>query len=220
MACGTDRAGVIGRACRPGMLRLAEWIMGEFGAGSLGCFNPKSKAGGIPSLHADGRGFDAAFDGHTREGWDAGWRCFTWCIDNADRIGLQEILFGGYLWSCQNRHLGIRGPGIQQPEHMNHVHIGVTYHTADNFQLSWVNKEPEKPKPPAQIKRSDRMLLARNKAKRNVLIICEVPGVSAGVMKPIGDHAYLNMARAGVSHVEDLEDLEILEVAQYMGVKF
>lgn len=213
MPCGTDRAGVVGRGCRAGMLRFQVFAQREFGAGTLGCFNPASKAGGLPSLHADGRAFDAAFDGHTREGWDAGWRLFTWCIDHADEIGLQEILFGGYLWSCLNRHLGIRGPGIQQPEHMNHVHIGLTYDAANNFDESWVRPAPAPPKPPAPTGRACLMLLIRDTD-------LNMSAITPGHIEPCTGTAYVAMAKAGVPHLEDVQPLLAVAIAQAWGVKF
>lgn len=127
------------------MARLAEWVRGAFGVGSLGCFNPASMAGGVLSLHADGRAEDAAVD--ARREFDKGWRLFTWLIAHADQIKLQEALYAGYLWSCKNRHLGIRGPGIQQAAHMNHVHYGVNYWCADNFSLDWLDVGPPAPAP-------------------------------------------------------------------------
>lgn len=140
--CGNDPAGAVGTKCRPGMRRLANYVMREFGTGDLGCFNPASRAGGVPSLHADGRAFDAALNAHDPAQRGRGDRLMRWLVDNADRIQLQEMLWRGYVWSCRNRHLGIRFTGIQQAAHENHVHFGVSYFCADNFTEDWLGAAP------------------------------------------------------------------------------
>lgn len=137
MACATDTAGVIGRGCRPGMAELARYMRERWSAGSLGCFNPGSLAGGAPSLHADGRAEDVALNANDAAQRARGDDLMNWLVRNADRLGVQEILWRGFIWSCRRRSEGIRF-GVQQAAHMNHVHVGVGYHTANNFDRSWL----------------------------------------------------------------------------------
>lgn len=140
---GYDPAGGRSTGCRPGMSNEADFFMRKFQGGSLGCYNPASTlSGGTPSLHADGRAFDLAlnaFDDIQRANGDA---CVFYLIVNHEAFGVQEILWRGFLWSYQNRHLGLRGPGIQQAAHSNHVHIGIDRHTADTWTEAALPGEP------------------------------------------------------------------------------
>lgn len=123
---------------------MANWLQDRFNGGSLGCFNPASVlSGGTPSLHADGRAFDLAlnaFDDVQRQSGDA---AVFYMIVNHEIMGTQELLWRGYLWSYQRRAEGLRGPGIQQSAHSNHVHIGIDRATADSWTTDRVPQQEE-----------------------------------------------------------------------------
>jgi len=134
---GYDPSGVIGTGPRPGTTRFSQYVMDRWGTGTYGIFNPASVAGGGPSLHADGRAFDAALNANDPAQLARGDHLMHWAIANHEKIGLQEILWRGYLWSYQKRHLGLRF-GYAQAAHMNHVHLGQDYNAANNWTTAWL----------------------------------------------------------------------------------
>jgi len=125
-----------GSGCMPGCKRMFEWFQRTYDAGSLGCYNPASLGG--KSLHAEGRAMDIALDArdpHDRERGDA---IFAIVMAHPQVFGAQEMLWRGYLWSWQRRGEGKRGPGIQQADHMNHVHLGIDVDAAKNWTEDWL----------------------------------------------------------------------------------
>jgi hypothetical protein len=133
------------------MTRMFVWFREEFDAGSLGCYNPASLGG--RSLHAEGRGIDIALNAHDPAQRARGDAIFDLVMAHPDWFGAQEMLWRGFLWSWINRHLGKRGPGIQQRDHENHVHLGVDVNAALHWQPSWVQNRPSADPVPEKKKR-------------------------------------------------------------------
>lgn len=127
-----------GSGCMPGCARQFAWWQEVYDTGSLGCYNPASVAGGGPSLHAEGRAMDIALNANDPAERARGDAIFDRVMANPDQFGAQEMLFRGYLWSYGRQDEGKRGPGIQQDEHMNHVHLGIDVNAAKNWDPSWV----------------------------------------------------------------------------------
>ncbi len=125
-----------GSGCMPGMKRQFDWWMNEYDAGTLGCYNPASLQG--RSLHAEGRAIDIALNAHDPDQRLRGDRIFDLVMTHPDWFGAQEMLWRGYIWSWQRRGEGKRGPGIQQADHMNHVHLGIDVYAAKNWTREWV----------------------------------------------------------------------------------
>lgn len=138
---GYTASGNIHTGARPGMVRMADWLMARYQGGSLGIYNPASKAGGGPSLHADGRAFDLALNVNDSGERARGDAAMHYLVDHADAFGLQELLWRGHIWSYQRRAEGIRF-GTQQAEHMNHVHIGIDRPTADTWTATRAPADP------------------------------------------------------------------------------
>jgi hypothetical protein len=148
---GYTPGGNVHNGCRAGMVRLRAWARREFGDGQardLGCFNPASVAGGLPSLHADGRADDFAWDYNNAGERAAGYRFLTYAVTHADELGLQEILFGPWIWSYNRRGEGIRDDSSQAASHQNHVHWGVDRPTADTWTEDRLGASPEPEVPP------------------------------------------------------------------------
>lgn len=143
---GFDPVSGIGTGCWPGMKRLSAYLFDKFGGWDLGCYNPRSMAGGGPSLHAEGRAQDFAFNANDPDEMAAGDALFHWAIEHADEIGLQEILWRGFIWYYPRRAEGIRFP-VQQADHMSHVHLGVDKNAGMNWEPSWVHDAPPAPLP-------------------------------------------------------------------------
>lgn len=124
--------------CQDGTRRLFDYVQSKFQTGSFGCYNPDSRvpSGGM-SLHAEGRAFDAALNAYDATEMGRGDTLLHWAVDNFQRVGLQEILWRGFIWSFQRQGDGIRS-GVQQAAHMNHVHFGVDWDAAKNWQVNWV----------------------------------------------------------------------------------
>lgn len=155
---GFDPVTGIGTGCWPGMRRLAAYLFDRFGGWDLGCFNPRSMAGGGPSLHAEGRAQDFAFNAHDPDERAAGDALFTWAVLHADEIGLQEMLWRGAIWYWPRRNSehgwgdfqlpGVYGP-VQQGPHETHVHMGIDKHAGMNWQIDWLTPDPQpEPDPP------------------------------------------------------------------------
>lgn len=148
---GFDPVTGIGSGCWPGMRRLAAYLFDKFGAGDLGCFNPRSMAGGGPSLHAEGRAQDFAFNAYDDDDRARGDALFRWAVLHADEIGLQEMLWRGAIWYWPRRNSedgwgdfdlpGVYGP-VQQSDHMSHVHMGIDKHAGMNWDESWLTPDP------------------------------------------------------------------------------
>lgn len=92
--------------CRPGMVELDAFLADEFGAVSLGCYNPRAKTGGnSPSLHRDGRAIDPGFAGRLAVRDDA----FDFLVKYAEPLNIQMVLnyrsgtFGGRRWRLPYR---------------------------------------------------------------------------------------------------------------------
>lgn len=141
---GFDPVSGIGTGCWPGMKRLSAYLFDRFGGWDLGCFNPRSMAGGGPSLHAEGRAQDFAFNANDPDEMAAGDALFEWAVAHADEIGLQEILWRGFIWYYPRRDEGVRFP-VQQADHMSHVHLGVDKNAGMNWDPSWVHDTPAPP---------------------------------------------------------------------------
>ncbi len=120
----------------PGCSRQMAWWREKFDAGSLGIYNPASLGG--RSLHAEGRAMDIALNAHDPHERNLGDAIFDLVMAHPDWFGAQEMLWRGFLWSWVNRHLGKRGPGIQQRDHENHVHLGIDVHAARFWTPDWV----------------------------------------------------------------------------------
>lgn len=140
------------------MKRLSRYMFDRFGGWDLGCYNPKSKAGGGPSLHAEGRAQDFAFNAHDPDERASGDRVFRWAITHADEIGLQEILWRGYIWYYPRRGENPNGTGdftglpgvrfpVQQADHMSHVHLGVDRRAGMDWDPSWLTDPTPAPVP-------------------------------------------------------------------------
>lgn len=144
---GLDPVTGIGTGCWPGMVRLADYLFAKFGGWNLGCFNPASRAGGGPSLHAEGRAQDFAFNANDPDERAAGDALFTWAVQHAEEIGLQEMLWRGAIWYFPRKDSedgwgdfplpGVYGP-VQQADHMSHVHMGVDKNAGMNWQPDWI----------------------------------------------------------------------------------
>lgn len=168
---GFDPVTGIGTGCWPGMRRLATYLFDKFGAGDLGCFNPRSVAGGGPSLHAEGRAQDFAFNAYDDEERARGDALFTWAVLHADEIGLQEMLWRGAIWYWPRRNSedgwgdfdlpGVYGP-VQQADHMSHVHMGLDKHAGMYWEESWLTPDPE-PEQPIEPPKEGGMHLFRNR---------------------------------------------------------
>lgn len=153
---GLDPVTGIGTGCWPGMKRLADYLFDKFGGWNLGCFNPKSMAGGGPSLHAEGRAQDFAFDANDPDERAAGDALFRWAVEHADEIGLQEMLWRGAIWYWPRRNTeqgwgdfdlpGVYGP-VQQGDHMSHVHMGIDKNAGMNWQPDWLHETPAPSEP-------------------------------------------------------------------------
>ncbi len=141
---GFDPVSGIGTGCWPGMKRLSAYLFDRFGGRDLGCYNPRSMAGGGPSLHAEGRAQDFAFNANDPDERAAGDALFEWAVAHADEIGLQEILWRGLIWYYPRRDEGVRD-GVQQADHMSHVHLGVDKNAGMNWDPSWVHEDPPPP---------------------------------------------------------------------------
>jgi len=136
---GFDPVAGVGTGCWPCMKRLSGYLFDRFGGWDLGCYNPASRAGGGPSLHAEGRAQDFAFNANDPDERAAGDALFEWAVAHADEIGLQEILWRGLIWYWPRRGEGVRD-GVQQADHMSHVHLGVDKNAGMNWDPSWVTE--------------------------------------------------------------------------------
>src|SRR5688572_10670774 len=95
-----------GAGCTPGMQRMYEYLSRRFGTGSLGCYNPASRAGGGPSLHAEGRAQDFALNANDPAQRARGDAMFQFVMNHADELGAQEMLWRGYVWTYRRRGEG------------------------------------------------------------------------------------------------------------------
>ena len=139
---GFDPVQGIGTGCQAGMVNLRNYLFGRFGGRDLGCYNPRSVAGGGPSLHAEGRAGDFGFNAFDAFEQTQGNKLFTWAVLHADEIGLQEMLWRGAIWYWPRRLTehgwsdfplpGVYGP-VQQNDHMSHVHLGVDADAGANW---------------------------------------------------------------------------------------
>lgn len=148
---GNDPVSGIGTGCWPGMKRLADYMFDKFGGRNLGCYNPRSVAGGGPSLHAEGRAQDFGFNAHDDAERADGDAMFRWAVEHAEEIGLQEMLWRGAIWYYPRKNTefgwgdfpiaGVYGP-IQQGDHESHVHLGVDKNAGMNWDPSWLSADP------------------------------------------------------------------------------
>ena len=170
-----------GARCLAGATRQFAWWRRQYQAGSLGCYNPASVASGGPSLHAEGRAFDIALDANDPAQRARGDAIFARVMAHPEEFGAQEMLYRGYVWSWRNRELGRRGPGHQQAEHMNHVHLGLDVNAAQNWTELWVKV----PATPIRGVPPDVYVIVDTSAKhRNAVIGARVLKLGDGVGKP------------------------------------
>jgi len=113
--------------CRPGATALHQYIIDRWGAGvgSFGCYNPNSRAGSGWSLHREGRAIDVSIASWAKQKGD---QIFTWCVANADHLGLQEIQWSGRIWTSRRNQEGIRiDTSAARGLHFDHIHVGLAY---------------------------------------------------------------------------------------------
>lgn len=140
--------------CRPGALALSE-TMRYLTPGLInsGCYNPRTVAGSSTvSLHAEGRAIDIrpANYSYSHGPWlDEGpakalseWVAAL--IENAEALGIQQILWAGHAWRIGRGYKQLTGN-----KHYDHAHIELTRHAAATLLPSTIvnilfNKETPK----------------------------------------------------------------------------
>ena len=99
----------------------------------VGIFNKRNIAGtSTPSLHAEGRALDIGLLVARPDEKVLGDQLFQLLIDNADELGLSEVIWNKKIWSTTNTtphtYTGVN-------PHIDHVHVGFTRDGSqlDNF---------------------------------------------------------------------------------------
>jgi hypothetical protein len=74
------------------------------------------------SLHSDGRAFDVGLNADVPTQKMHGDQLFAWAIQNADILGIQEVIWNGMIWTPDG---GLAEYDGEDP-HTDHVHVGLT----------------------------------------------------------------------------------------------
>ena len=205
--------------CRPGMVRLRDYLFARFGGWDLGCFNPASMGG--YSLHAEGRAQDFAFNANQPDERAAGDALFRWAVEHAAEIGLQEMLWRGAIWYYPRKDTehgwgdfqleGVYGP-VQQADHMSHVHLGVDRNAAEHWQPDWITDAPTPPAP-----EEHRMFIVQSR-ETGVQSLYTALGATANI-----DETFANeLAMAGVPRYnvpgKVADDLNLIHIAHHLAL--
>ena len=117
-----------------GTSALRRLLREQFGERRAGIFNCRPVRGGSRlSLHGEGRAVDYYLDARDSAELAIGDRLVQWLLEpdaagnahaRARRLGVQEVIWNGRIWSAgRRRDEGLR-PYTGRDPHTDHVHIG------------------------------------------------------------------------------------------------
>lgn len=199
-----------GSGCMAGAERLFAYMRETYQAGSLGCYNPASLGG--RSLHAEGRAMDIALNANDPLERARGDAIFAAVMANPDAYGAQEMLWRGYLWSYQKRDQGKRGPGIQQSDHMNHVHLGIDVNAARNWDRSWLGAVSTPRLEYDDMPQTLYVLTKGTKARRSDRVLADGTGYVFANDKMTQDHENRRKVAPGSFITTDVTDPAVCDI--------
>ena len=131
---GSDRLDPAGLVPRAGAVRRD--LESVFGALPLGGFQPQGVSSGHMegSAHYDGRAIDVFVRPITEENKQRGWAISSYLVAQADRLGIETVIFDGRIWKAGSRSgdgwRDYRVPSSSRGdrailEHRDHVHVDV-----------------------------------------------------------------------------------------------
>lgn len=118
----------------PGTAALRTYLKERFGFTRTEVIRDKSRCNQHDSEHCSCRGIDA----FTTQ-FSVGRPVFDWAVANADRFGLQSVIFQHRQWGFGNwteRHRA-------KADHMDHVHIGLNKWAAKNLTLAMLRGQED-----------------------------------------------------------------------------
>lgn len=118
--------------CQPGTARALAWTMEFFDVASDGCLNEDSHlSGGGWSWHKYGKAYDVAIDWYNKDAAKKGELIFSFVLANAELWGLQQMIAGHKIVDIRD---GYKVREYKPDDHMNHVHIAMSYAASLRWQ--------------------------------------------------------------------------------------
>lgn len=117
---------------RLGTRALRDGVIERFGCGDLGIYNCRTvrvSGSSTKSFHADGRAWDAGCTG------DLNRRIAQWLVDNANELGVQEVISYRRRWDARTRRWDVYQG---DDDHTTHVHVAQCIRAANDLTLATV----------------------------------------------------------------------------------
>lgn len=125
---------------QPGAIALRDFTLARFGGASLGIQACRNVAGTkAPSAHKEGRAYDEGFPQPGRGKRNpAGDPAFQWGVANAERLGLQLIIWADMRWSARTPTIRphVSADRSDNGRHLNHVHWELNWWAAKNLTVA------------------------------------------------------------------------------------
>jgi Putative peptidoglycan binding domain len=138
-------------AATAGAKALMAWFLGAYaarGGANLGIYVCKEIAGSTTtSLHGEGRATDLGTKPYAKPAW--GWALAYALVANSRELGIQCVIFDGYIWSAAHANAGWRTYGGSD-KHRGHLHVELTWAAARTLTAARVEQQlgGTTPKPP------------------------------------------------------------------------